>query len=65
MIQITRIKGSDLGTAAVFELDGAIVASSYKRHASGIIEFWNVRDQRTITIKESDFYRRYTTRRLT
>lgn len=65
MIQVTRIKGSYLGCAAVFELNGKIVASSYKRHASGIIEFWSAREQRTIRIKESDFNRRYTTRRLT
>lgn len=65
MITITRVKGSNPGQDAVYTLDGVIVASSYQRHASGLIQFWNTREQRTIRINESDFNRRYTTRRLT
>lgn len=62
MIAITRFTGSNQPQLSVFDLKGVIVASSYKRHASGLIEFWHVRERRQFKINESDFNKLYTTR---
>lgn len=58
----TNHRGSSLPRLAVYNLDGVIVASSYKRHASGQVEFWHIRNQKVFTMPIKQFNDQYITK---
>lgn len=58
----TTLSGSNMPKLAVYNLSGLMVATSYKRHASGKIEFWHFRDKRLMTMQKSQFEKIYQTR---
>ena len=62
MTRKTTHSGSNLPKLAVFNKSGLIVATSYKRHASGQIEFWHFRDSKLLTMPIAQFELQYETR---
>lgn len=61
----TNHRGSSLPVLAVYNLDGAIVATSYLRHASGKIQFWHIKKKRTLSMSACEFAKRYVTKAIT
>lgn len=64
MSKITMHSGSNLPKLGVYNLKGVLVATSYKRHASGQIQFWHFRDKKLLTMPMLQFETHYQTRLL-
>lgn len=62
MSKITNATGSNPPKLAVYNLNGVLVATSYKTLTSGQVQFWHFRDEETFTMPVEVFNANYSQR---
>lgn len=58
----TNATGSNQPKLAVYNLNGVLVATSYKTLSGGQVQFWHFREQKTLTMSLAVFNANYSQR---